>query len=126
MTRISATPALGVGLLFFALLLGMPLLEPIFGWVFPGFSRAVFWRASFLSLWLSHLGLVAAASGAATVIGVGLAVFATRPAGRDFRPIVNALATVGQTFPPAAVLALAVQGLFDLAERVLVPRGLRL
>ena len=27
---------------------------------------------------------------------------------------------------PAALLALAVQGLFDLAERVLVPRGLRI
>jgi osmoprotectant transport system permease protein len=27
---------------------------------------------------------------------------------------------------PAAALALAVQGLFELAERVLVPRGLRL
>ncbi|HEY6101099.1 MAG TPA: amino acid ABC transporter permease, partial [Anaeromyxobacter sp.] len=26
---------------------------------------------------------------------------------------------------PAAVLALAVEGLFDLAERVLVPSGLR-
>lgn len=27
---------------------------------------------------------------------------------------------------PAALLALVVQGLFDLAERFLVPRGLRL
>jgi osmoprotectant transport system permease protein len=27
---------------------------------------------------------------------------------------------------PAAVLALAVQGAFDLAERLLVPKGLRL
>ncbi len=27
---------------------------------------------------------------------------------------------------PAAVLALLVQGLFELSERVLVPRGLRL
>jgi osmoprotectant transport system permease protein len=27
---------------------------------------------------------------------------------------------------PAALLALLVQGLFDLAERALVPRGLRL
>ena len=100
-----------VTVLFFALLLGMPLLEPVFGCAFPGLGRAVFWRASFFSLWLSHLGLVAVAATAATVIGLGLAVFATRPAGRDFRPIVNALATVGQTFPPAAVLALAVPAL---------------
>jgi len=107
-TRASASPVILVGLLFVALLFGMSWLEPVFGWAFPDVGRPVFWRASFFALWLSHLGLVAAASAAATVIGVGLAVFATRPAGRDFRPIVNALATVGQTFPPAAVLALAV------------------
>lgn len=111
MTPVSVRPVLWVGLLFFALLLGMPTLEPVFGWAFPGAGRAVFWRASFFSLWLSHLGLVVAAGAAATAIGVGLAVFATRPAGRDFRPMVNALATVGQTFPPAAVLALAVPAL---------------
>jgi osmoprotectant transport system permease protein len=28
--------------------------------------------------------------------------------GRDFRPLITTLATIGQTFPPAAVLALAV------------------
>jgi osmoprotectant transport system permease protein len=108
MTRVSANPVLWTAALFFGLLLGMPVLEPLFGWAFPGVSPAVFHRASFFSLWLSHLGLVAAASIAATAIGLGLAIFATRPAGRDFRPLVNALATVGQTFPPAAVLALAV------------------
>ena len=107
-TRLLANPVIWVAVLFFALLFGMPLLEPVFSWAFPGVSRAVFWRSSFLGLWLSHLGIVAAASLAATLIGVGLAVFATRPAGRDFRPIVNALSTIGQTFPPAAVLALAV------------------
>lgn len=109
--RLAASPVVWVAVLFFALLLGMPLLEPAFEWALPGVSPAVFWRASFWSLWLSHAGLVAAASLAATLIGVGLAVFATRPAGRDFRPIVNALATIGQTFPPAAVLALAVPAL---------------
>ena len=43
-----------------------------------------------------------------TVVGAGLGVFVTRPAGRDFRAIVNAIASIGQTFPPAAVLAIAV------------------
>lgn len=97
--------------LFLALLAGMPLLRPIFEWGFPAVMPPVFERTTFFALWLSHAGLVAAASLAATLLGVGLAVFATRPAGRDFRPIVNALATVGQTFPPAAVLALAVPAL---------------
>src|SRR5204862_4075288 len=66
---------------------------------------------SFVALFLSHAGLVVAGSLAATLLGMGLAVFVTRPAGRDFRPIVNALATIGQTFPPAAVLALTVPAL---------------
>ena len=106
--RLVASPVLWVGLLFAALLLGMPQLAPAFHWAFPQVVPPVFDRASFFSLWLSHAGLVAAASGLATLIGVGLAIFVTRPAGRDFRPIVNALATIGQTFPPAAVLALSV------------------
>jgi osmoprotectant transport system permease protein len=97
--------------LFFALLFGMPALRPLFRWAFPAVRPAIFDRASFFSLWLSHLGLVAAGSGAAAALGIALAVFATRPAGRDFRPIINALTTIGQTFPPAAVLALAVPAL---------------
>jgi osmoprotectant transport system permease protein len=111
MSRLRAvlvSPVLWVAAAFFALLFGMPELAPLFRWWFPAIRPAVFDRASFFSLWLSHLGLVAAASGGAAAIGIGLAVFATRPAGRDFRPIVNAMATIGQTFPPAAVLALAV------------------
>jgi osmoprotectant transport system permease protein len=98
---------LWVALLFFALLIGMPALAPAFHWAFPRVSPPVYERGSFFSLWLSQAGLVAMASLAATVLGVGLAVFVTRPAGRDFRPIIDTLATVGQTFPPAAVLALA-------------------
>ena len=94
--------------LFFALLLGMPALAPLFAWAFPGISPPVFDRSSYTALWLSHAGIVAAAGAAATAIGVALAVFATRQAGRDFRPLITTLATIGQTFPPAAVLALAV------------------
>jgi osmoprotectant transport system permease protein len=102
---------LWVGVLFFALLIGMPQLHPVFHWAFPEVSPPVFARDSFVALWLSHAGLVAVASLAAALLGIGLAIFVTRPAGQDFRPIVNALATIGQTFPPAAVLALAVPAL---------------
>ena len=106
-----ASPVLWVALLFFALLIGMPQLRPLFHWAFPEVSPPVFARDSFVALFLSHAGLVALASLAATLLGIGLAIFVTRPAGRDFRPIVSALATIGQTFPPAAVLALAVPAL---------------
>jgi osmoprotectant transport system permease protein len=104
-------PELWVGLLFALLLLDMQQLRPFFGWAFPGVRPEIFDRASFTELFWSHLTLVAVASTAATIVGTGLAVFVTRPAGRDFRTLVNVAATIGQTFPPAAVLALAVPAL---------------
>src|ERR1700722_9279090 len=103
-----ASPVLWVGLLFAALLLDMRGLAPVFAWGFPGVRPEIFDRANFVELFLSHLGLVAAASSGAALIGVALAVFVTRPAGRDFRTVVGVLATAGQTFPPDAVLALGV------------------
>jgi osmoprotectant transport system permease protein len=106
--RLLASPVLWVGLLFAALLLRMAALRPFFHWAFPGVRPVVYDRASFSVLFLSHLALVAAASVAAVVVGVGLAIFVTHPAGRDFRTMVDALAAVGQTFPPVAVLAIAV------------------
>ncbi len=102
------SPVLWVGLLFAALLLRMEALRPFFHWAFPGVEPAIYDRASFFELFLSHLRLVATASLAASVIGVSLAVFVTRPAGRDFRTMIDALAAIGQTFPPVAVLAIAV------------------
>ena len=106
--KVLASPLLWVGLLFAALLLRMEALRPVFRWAFPGVEPVVYDRASFLELFLSHLRLVAAASLAAAIVGVALAVFVTRPAGRDFRTIVDMLAAIGQTFPPVAVLAIAV------------------
>jgi osmoprotectant transport system permease protein len=106
--RFITSPLFWVGLLFAALLLRIDALRPVLHWAFPGVEPVVYRRSSFLTLFLSHLGLVAVASGAAVLVGLSLAVFVTRPAGRDFRAIVDSLATVGQTFPPAAVLAITV------------------
>jgi osmoprotectant transport system permease protein len=98
-------------LLFAFLLFDMPALQPLFARAFPGVRPEIFDRAGFVELFLSHLSLVATASLAAAVVGIALAVFVTRPAGRDFRTMVTIAATIGQTFPPAAVLALAVPAL---------------
>jgi len=106
--QVLTRPLLWVGLLFAALLLRMDELRPVLHWAFPGVEPVVYQRSSFLTLFLSHLGLVAGASAAAVAVGVALAVFVTRPAGRDFRIMVNTIATVGQTLPPAAVLAITV------------------
>jgi osmoprotectant transport system permease protein len=106
--RFLASPVLWVGLFFAALMLRMDALQPLLQRAFPGVQPVVYNRDSFFTLFLSQLGLVAVASLGASLVGVALAIFVTRPAGRDFRAMVNALATIGQTFPPAAVLAITV------------------
>ncbi len=55
-----------------------------------------------------HLWMVIVSSGLATVIGISIGVLVTRPLGRQYLPLVSNLSSLGQTFPPVAVLALAV------------------
>lgn len=71
-------------------------------------APAIYTQTSLLSLTLSHLALVGVAVTASAVIAVALAVLVTRPAGREFLPLARTITAVGQTFPPVAVLALAV------------------
>jgi osmoprotectant transport system permease protein len=86
----------------------MPALAPLIHRAFPEVEPPVYGFASFASLLLLHVEIVAAASLAAIAAALAAGVFVTRAAGRDFRPIVGAIATIGQTFPPVAVLAVAV------------------
>src|SRR5437763_1568281 len=92
----STSPVLWVAVFFAALLIGMPESAPLFRWGFPAVSPPVFDRDSFLALWLSHAGLVLAATGAAAIVGIALAIFVTRPIVRDFRALVSTLAGIGQ------------------------------
>jgi osmoprotectant transport system permease protein len=55
-----------------------------------------------------HAWLVLASSSLALAIGCGLGILVTRRRGREFLPVVDGLAAIGQTVPPVAVLALAV------------------
>jgi len=94
--------------LFVALLLVMPYSAPLFSTLFPELPRPVYQQESFVSLTLSHFWLVGISSLIAIVLGAGAGIAVTRPAGREFRPLVETIAAVGQTFPPVAVLAIAV------------------
>lgn len=96
------------GLLLVGLVLGMSRCEPVFAYLFPQLARPLFTLDSFLDLTLDHLLLVGASSGAAILGGVAAGIFVTRPSGAAFRPLVEAIVTAGQTFPPVAVLAIAV------------------
>jgi len=71
-------------------------------------APAIYTQTSILSLTLSHLGIVALATLLATVVAVGFAILVTRPFGEEFLPLSRAVANIGQTFPPVAVLALSV------------------
>jgi osmoprotectant transport system permease protein len=85
------------------------------GWFAPVFqpfthnnAPAIYTQTPLWSLTLSHLALVGLAVIASTVVALVLAVLVTRPAGREFLPLARTITSVGQTFPPVAVLALAV------------------
>ena len=102
---------LAVLVLLVALVVRPQWFEVFFSPLAPAGGPVMYERASLLSLSLNHLGLVIAASGAATLVAMTLAVLVTRPAGAAFRPLARSIANMGQTFPPVAVLALAVPSL---------------
>lgn len=84
------------------------LFEPLLKPLVQANAPAVYNQGSLLSLTLSHLATVFLATFAATVVAIGLAILVTRPIGAEFLPLSRSLVNIGQTFPPVAVLALAV------------------
>jgi osmoprotectant transport system permease protein len=91
-----------------AFLIRPDLFRPLLAPLCDAGQPVIYDRASLLSLTLSHLSIVAIAIGAATVVAVGLAILVTRPIGAEFLPLSRSIVNIGQTFPPVAVLALAV------------------
>jgi len=96
-------------LALFGLLISSPSVwEALLGPVFPRLENLVYSRAPLWELVVQHANMVAVSSLLATLVGIGLGVFVTRRRGREFLPVVNSLVSMGQTFPPVAVLAVAV------------------
>jgi len=82
--------------------------EAMLRFFFPNQKEVLYPAAPLLVLVGQHMTLVAISSVLTIIVGVGLGIWVTRPSGRSFMPIVNDLTSIGQTFPPVAVLALAV------------------
>ncbi len=101
-------PLLWLIAVFVALLVAMPYSGALFSALFPQLPRPVYQQESFVALTLAHFWLVGVSSLLAIVMGLGAGILVTRPWGREFRPLVESIAAVGQTFPPVAVLAIAV------------------
>ncbi len=97
-----------IALLLAGCLAAMPHSAPLFHALFPDLDRPVFDRVGLVELTLSHIALVAIATALAAVVAIPVAVLVTRAGGRTARPLVMAVAAVGQTFPPVAVLAIAI------------------
>ena len=76
--------------------------------LFPAQRTVLFERSTLLELALQHLVIVGLALALILAIGIPLGVWLTRPSGRAFLPLASSLLSVGQTFPPIAVLALAL------------------
>jgi len=68
----------------------------------------IYTQNSLALLAANHLELVAISIVGSAVLAVLGGIFVTRASGADFLPLTRAIANAGQTFPPVAVLALAV------------------
>lgn len=68
----------------------------------------VYTQNSLPSLAFGHMELVVVSIVGSAILAVLAGVFVTRKSGEDFLPLSRAIANAGQTFPPVAVLALAV------------------
>jgi osmoprotectant transport system permease protein len=100
--RIAAIGLLG------AFLLAPQSFAPLFAPLAQPGAPAIYDQGNLLTLALAHLGTVLLAAAASTLVAVGLGILVTRASGAEFLPLSRTLVNIGQTFPPVAVLAVAV------------------
>lgn len=98
----------GLLALLLAFLLTPQTFEPLLKPLVQANAPAIYNQGSLLSLTIQHLTIVLVATLAATIVAVSLAILVSRPIGAEFLPLSRSLVNIGQTFPPVAVLALAV------------------
>ena len=91
-----------------ALVLWLPHSQSLFAGLFPQLERPVYTQEPFAQLLWQHCALVGVSSFFSVVVGTAVGIWITRPLGQPFKPVVETVVSMGQTFPPVAVLALAV------------------
>jgi osmoprotectant transport system permease protein len=99
---------LWVAALLAASVMLLPHSAPLFAWLFPQLERPVYTQETFAWLLFQHVLLVGASSLFSIGVGSAIGVWVTRASGRDFKPLVESVLAISQSFPPVAVLALAV------------------
>ena len=108
MTLAAAALRLGAVALLAAFLLSPQSFAPLFAPLTQYGAPPIYDQGDLLALALAHLGTVVCAAAASTVVAVSLGILVTRRSGAEFLPLSRALVNIGQTFPPVAVLAVAV------------------
>ncbi|MCL4112690.1 UNVERIFIED_CONTAM: hypothetical protein GTU68_052137 [Idotea baltica] len=101
------SPALWIFILI-VLTFNLQWLIPIFHFFAPQANTTIYPRSDMFSLLVQHILLVTVASFIAIFIGLIVGIITTRPKWQDFLPLAIRVSSVGQTFPPIVVLALAV------------------
>ena len=81
---------------------------PVFSYLFPELQRPVYVQEPFFWLLMQHGALVAVSSIFAVLVGTAIGVSVMQPRGQAFKPLTDSVLAVSQSFPPVAVLALAV------------------
>ena len=94
--------------LLLAFLLVPQRFAPLFAPLAAAGAPPIYDQGNLWMLALSHLATVLAACLGSIVIAVALGILVTRAGGQEFLPLSRAVVSFGQTFPPVAVLALAV------------------
>jgi len=94
--------------LLLAFLLSPQSFAPLFAPLTHYGAPSIYDQGNLLALALAQLGTVLVAAAASTLVAVGLGILVTRPVGAQFLPLSRTLVNIGQTFPPVAVLAVAV------------------
>lgn len=100
--------AVGLWLLAFLLFSQQNLWAALLGRIFPFADPVLFERATLLRLVMQHLQIALTSMVFVIIVGIPLAVFCTRKQGLAFLPLVENIVAIGQTFPPVAVLFLAL------------------
>ena len=104
----SALPRLALLVLLVAFLWHPGWFAPLLRPLTENGAPPIYDQGSLALLTLHHLEIVAVATLAAAMLAIAMAILVTRPTGREFLPLARSLVNIGQTFPPVAVLALAV------------------
>ena len=109
MIKMKKGKAASLFIVIYGLYIAFPIVQDTFlSPLFPNAEEILYPRASLLRLCAEHLLLVLLSGTSAFITGTVLGIAVTRPWGKEFLQPVQDLTALLQTFPPVAVLTLAV------------------